>query len=287
MPASYNRLFRRIFPGAAAVAVLIAASQPAATQSIQTRAAPKQDVGPLLQQSREVLEKYYEMERLIAKERADWELGKEILQDRIDLMKDQISDLAEKTKEVDAGITEADEEREKLVSKSDDLKALQRAQIDLITALEADVRGLLRISPEGLVGKVQALADRLPDPGTEKVDLSVSERYQNVLGILNETNKFAADLSTFLERRTLDTGQMAEVETLYLGLAKAYFRGSGEGESVPAGIGTPGPDAWVWQARPDHADAIRKMLIMQQNATAAEFVMAPVKVSDWEGGDNK
>ncbi len=252
--------------------------QHASAQAIAARPAPKANVRAMLEQSREILNKYYETEQLIAKERADWQLSKELLEDRIQLVKNQLKELREKTAEEERNITKADEDREKLVADVDELKALQSAQKVLVKELESSVRSLLNIAPEGLAAKIQALVDRLPNTDDDQIKAGIGERFATVLGILNETNKFAADLAVFNERRQVTPNLEAEVETLYLGLAKAYFAG-GEGPDGPSGIGSPGPKGWDWKPAPKAREAIQSMLTMQRNATSAAFVSVPVQVN--------
>ncbi len=276
--------FRIFIVTSIALCICWTAAPRADGQAIATRPTSKTNVRAVLEQSREILNKYYETEQLIAKERADWQLSKELLEDRIQLVKDQLKELREKTAEEEKNITKADEDREKLVAEADELKALQSAQQTLVKELESSVRSILNIAPEGLAAKIQALVDRLPDADDEQIKASIGERFATILGILNETNKFAADLAVFNERRQITPELEAEVETLYLGLAKAYFAG-GEGPDGPAGIGSPGPEGWVWSPAPKARAAIQSMLTMQSNATSAAFVAVPVQVN--VGGESQ
>ncbi len=228
--------------------------------------------------SRSVLEKYYETQELISKEESDWELGQEILQDRISLVRDQIAELEEKTSEEEAKITEADKERETLQVELADLKEVEKIQSDKILLVEQRVGRLVERFPAPLQEKVRPLVERLPEKGMapEDIKLSISQRFQNVLGILNEVNKFHADVLLAQERRTISGDRLAEVSTLYLGLGQAFYAGSGE-TAGEAGTGVPGPEGVEWTRRSDAADELG--LLIRINNNEAEPVYVPVTVT--------
>lgn len=228
--------------------------------------------------SRSMLTKYYEIKELISKERTDWELGREILEDRISLIGDQVTELKEKTGEEETKITKADEERETLGKELADLKVVEKIQSDKIVQIEQRVALLARRLPGPLQEKVRPLLERLPEKGTppEDIKLSISQRFQNVLGILNEVNKFQADVFLAQERRAISGGREAEVSTLYLGLGQAFYAGSGE-TAKEAGTGVPGPEGFVWDGRSDEADELG--LLIRINNNEAEPVFVPVSVS--------
>ena len=114
------------------------------------------------------------------------------------------------------------------------------------------------------------------DPHTALVDayVTAAERFQNVLGVLNELNKSNNEIAVNYEVRTLADGRPSEVKVVYVGLAQAYFVSPG-GE---AGIGRPGVDGWVWEPTKTAAgDVLIALEILQGKHTPA-FVPLPVKI---------
>ena len=235
---------------------------------------------------REGYSKYFELKQLISKEQADWELEREILADRIDMVLDQIKELEEKTAEEEAKITEADREREELRRQLDDLVAIGETQLAEVQRAERTLGRMLPYLPEPLRNKVGPLAARLPEPGTaeEDIKLSISQRFGNVLGILNEVNKFHADIALVNERREVGGGRQAEVETMYLGVSKGFYAGSGETAEV-AGRGNPGRDGFQWEQLPRMAADIARAIAIYENEEVAQFVPLEVAVRRIEADD--
>ncbi len=223
-------------------------------------------------------EKYFELVKLISKEKGDWQLEREILKDRTQMVLDQIAELTSKTKEEESKITEADTEREKLQAQLDDLLAVEKTQFETIRRIEAQVKKMLPMLPAPLAQKIAPLASRLPkdDLKQEDIKLSISQRFGNVLGILNEINKFHSDIALVNERRDLGDGRQAEVETMYLGLSQGFYAGSGE-TANEAGVGWPTPNGFQWEKTPEQAESIARMIRIYKNAEVAEFV--PIEVS--------
>jgi len=223
--------------------------------------------------ARASLAKWVETQQLIAKEKQDWQQGKQILQSRIDAVEGEIAALTERLAETRRTGAEANGKRASEVGENE---TLQRAGVDLaswVTGLEGGLRTLQARLPEPLLQKVKPLYDRMPtDPHATSV--SLAERYQNVAGILNEVGKFNNDITMVTEVRTLSDGKPAEVRTVYVGLAQAYFV-SPKGD---AGIGRPGVSSWEWISERELAPGIEQVVEVLQNKAKPQFVSLPVKV---------
>jgi len=228
--------------------------------------------------ARAALEQWVETRRLISQEKRDWAEGKEVLTARIDLVQREIATMRAKVGEAEASIVEADRKREELVQGNDELRAATQSLGEGIVALEARVRGLLPRLPAPIRERVKILSQRLPeDPTTTKATLS--ERFQNVVGILNEVDKFNREVTLSLEVRELPGGGAIEVTTLYLGLGQAFYASS-KGDA--AGIGTATEDGWAWTPANEAAAAILEAIAVQRNEAPAKFVQLPLRI---DGGD--
>lgn len=144
----------------------------------------------------------------------------------------------------------------------------------LIEELESKVRRLYRRIPEPLKERIQPLYERMPtDAASTKI--SLAERFQNVLGILNEMTRLNGEITVASEIRALSDGKPSEVRTIYVGLGQAYFV-SARGE---AGIGRPGEDGWTWQPASQLAHEINQVLEILQNKSSPRFVPLPVTIN--------
>jgi len=223
--------------------------------------------------ARASLAKWVETQQLIAKEKQEWQDGKQILQSRIDAVNGEIAALKQRMDETRRTAAEANDKKAGEVA---EFESLQKAGADLatwVTGLESAMRTLETRLPEPLLQKVKPLYDRMP-ADARATNVSLAERYQNVVGILNEVGKFNNDITMVTEVRTLSDGKPAEVRTVYVGLAQAYFV-SPKGD---AGIGRPGDSGWVWSAAREIAPQIEQVVEVLQNKAKPQFVSLPVKV---------
>ena len=229
---------------------------------------------PTLEETRLTLSKWIETQQIIAKERNDWQQGKEILQGRIELVGTEVSQLEDRITQSEEAVAESNRKRDELTRQNDQLKAVGAQLSSAVTEMEAKVRNLSKLAPEGVAGRLAPLIQRIPaDPASTRV--TVAERFQNVLGILNELNKANSEITVAYEIRKLPDGSSSEVQVIYIGLAHAYFL-SPRGE---AGIGRPTDDGWVWEPAPDQSGRILTALEIIQGKHPPAFVALPIRIN--------
>ena len=224
--------------------------------------------------ARSALERWIETEQAIAKQRQEWAVGKEMLQDRVDLLQSEIESYRTKIKEAQASIGEADKKRGELISENDALKALGDTLTTMVVDFEGRVKQLNARLPEPLADLVKPLSQRLPDDPND-TKLSLGLRFQNVVGILDSVTKFNRDIKVFSELRDLPNGQTAEVTAMYIGLGQAYYTGS---NGTIAGMGRPSDAGWQWEPADEVAGRISDSVSILKNEKVASFVPLPVKV---------
>lgn len=224
--------------------------------------------------TRTALEKWVETKKVISKEKRDLALAKEILKERIELVKREIEELRGKIAEAEEDITEADEKRAGLIEENEKLKEASASLEGILVSLEKGTKQLLAKLPEPIQEHVRPLSQRLPDH-TEEIEASISHRFQNVVGILNEINKYNRDITVTSEVRTLPDGTSAEVAVLYLGIGQAYYAGA---KGKVGGIGTVEGDRWVWKSANDAAEQIAQAIAILNNEQIASFVPLPVEI---------
>ncbi len=231
------------------------------------------DAAPNLKETRLTLDKWIDTQQIISKERKDWQQGKEILQSRLEIVKKEIAVLEGKTGENKAVVSESEVEHQNLETENALLVEASQQLSEAVTAMEREVRRLFGLLPAPLQDKLAPLYERVPEnPETTRV--AVAERYQNVLGILNELNKANSEILVNYEIHAMPDGKSAEVKAIYVGLAQAYYV-SARGEG---GIGRPGPDGWTWEASDDVAPHVVTALEILEGKQSPTFVPLPIAV---------
>ncbi|MFM7052641.1 MAG: DUF3450 family protein [Planctomycetota bacterium] len=253
-----------------ATAAALAAAPQEGTPSQATPAEVEQRIGTV----REVLDRWVDTRRVIADEEREFALAKDMLAARIDLVQRDIDGVRGKVKEAEASITEADRRRDELVAQSDRLKTTSESMQRTIEDMERRTRALLARIPDPIRERVKPLSQRVPAEGAES-KLALAVRFQNVIGILNEVNKFNREITMTSEVRQLPDGSSAEVTALYIGIAQGFYV---NGAGTVAGIGGAGADGWTWRPANDAAPRIAAVVAILKNEQPAEFIELPIKV---------
>jgi hypothetical protein len=231
-------------------------------------AAPLSPAGSL-DETRIALSKWIETQQIITRERNDWQQSREILLGRIDLVQKEITSVEEQIKKGEAGVAEARKKRDDVQKENSDLVAIGKTLADAATELEGEIRKLHKQLPPPIQEKIAPLYTRIPADAAATGKVATGERYQNIVGILNEINKANGEISVSYEVR-----DAAEVKVVYLGLAQAYYvdaKGNG-------GISRPTPDGWKSETHKEIAPEILKALEIIQGKQTASFVPLPVKM---------
>jgi len=228
---------------------------------------------PSLDETRLTLSKWIETQQIISKERNDWQQSREILQGRIELVGKEVGQLKERIAQSEKAVEDSNRKRDELVTQNAQLKDVGAQLTASVTTLEAEVRRLTKLAPEGVAAKLAPLLQRIPSD-TTATRISTAERFQNVLGILNELNKANSEITIAYEIRRLADGSSSEVQVIYVGLGQAYYL-SPRGE---AGIGRPGENGWTWQPAAETAGQIFTALEVIQGKHPPAFVALPVNI---------
>ena len=233
---------------------------------------PGDETPPTLEETRLTMDKWIETQQIISRERKEWQQGREILLGRLELVKKESTTLQEKIAEAQTGVAEADGKRAELLAEDSQLREALAQLAAVVDRMEGEVRRLFAQVPEPIRVRLQPLHERMPVDDAAKARVSVAERFQNVLGILNELNKANTEITVSYEVRTLSDGKPSEVRVLYVGLAQAYYV-SARGE---AGIGRVSADGWTWEAAPALAGDVLQALEIIQGKQPPAFVPLPV-----------
>ena len=258
---------------ALATLLLVAAAGAAVSAAMPAPQDGSAGAPPTLEETRLVMEKWIQTQQTISKERKDWQQGKDILVGRLELVKQEVLSLEKRIQDADASAKEAAKKRDALLAENDELKATGARLVEAVTAMEAVIRDLWKVLPDPIQTRIQLLYQRIPEDAA-KTRVTVAERFQNVLGILNEVNKANNEITVNYEVHNLSDGKPSEVKTLYVGLAQAYFV-SAKGE---AGIGHPTHEGWQWETSKTIGNKVLLALEIQQGKQTPAFVPLPVKI---------
>lgn len=232
-------------------------------------------VGEKIDTARGAIEKWVETQRVISQEKRDLALAKEVLNERIELVELEIESLRGKIAEAEKSIAEADSKRAELVRENDRLRQASDALTSTLLPLEQRTQELLVHLPDPLRERIKPLSQRLPeDP--ENTKLSLSERFQNVVGILNEVNKSNLDITVKSEVRSLPDGTSAEVTAMYLGIGQAYYSDA-KGEAAGLGFSSPEQE-WQWTPVNAASDQVSRAIAIHKNEDVASFVPMPAEI---------
>jgi len=234
------------------------------------------DTRDVILDTRSAMERWVENERQISKERSDWKMGREILQEQIDLLQQEISSLRGSIAEAEKKAEEYEDEHTKLKKKSERLKEAASQLAELLGDLEQRTKLLLQRSPRPVTDQVEQLSQQIPkDPN--KTEMSLSRRFQNVVGILNEVNKFNGEIEMSTELRELPgaDGNSAQVTAVYLGIGQSYYV---TGNGRVAALGTATEDDWQWTPVNDAANSIQQLIAILKNEQVASFVHLPINI---------
>jgi hypothetical protein len=226
-----------------------------------------------LAETRLSMEKWLETEQILSRERKDWQQEREILLGRLELLRHEVGLLEESLAEARAKKLESERKKGELTVRNQELTGIGERLAAVVTGTESEVERLLVAMPDPIRLRLEPLSSRIVDDPVLK-RISVAERYQNVLGILNELNKANNEINVVYEVHTLEDGRPSEVQVIYVGLAQAYFVSAGGA----AGIGRPSATGWQWQSSRTAAGDILTALEILQGKHSPAFVPLPVQI---------
>ena len=227
-----------------------------------------------LDSTRSVLEQWVEARKAVALVRSDWAVEKEVIGQSIGAFERELKTLSDQLAQVDEGSTQTSKELAKVESAKTELRLASDELKVSVAKLEARVLGMSSGFPAPVMEKIEPLYNRIPkDP--EDTKLGLSARLQNVVGILNELDKFNGSVTVVSELRQMEGGAEVQTRVLYVGLSQAYFLDK-TGEFC--GFGVSSPNGWSWTTQPDLGPAIAKAIGVYENSEPAVFVSLPVAV---------
>lgn len=219
------------------------------------------------------LEQWVEQERVLAEAEAQWEIEEAMLQDLIAVRRKELEALNRELEKDAEQSSAADERRGELLEQQDALAGVSHELKVTIAEAEGRVRKLAPLLPPPLRSRLSVVLNAIPQEG-EDVEGGVGRRYQNVVAILQEVEKWQNDIYVEEETRTFGSDEI-QVDTLYLGLGAAYFV---DASGAYAGVGRPTAEGWTWQQEPAVAERVRTLVDIIEGGENPSFISLPVNL---------
>lgn len=223
--------------------------------------------------ARELVRQWVETERLISREAADWNEGRERMTRLLGLHSVELERLSE-------FLSQAGASAEGYVAEKDKLGAE-------LTKLRNDRDALAR-QLEALRPRMVALGARLPKPLQQELetslgqiaDLDAMEETQILLqamaSVVTGAVKFDRAVTVTQEMHTIN-GIEREVDVMYLGLSRAYFASP---DNKVAGVGVPGAADWQFNTHDGLGQRVRRAIDITRDHGRPELVTLPVGVTE-------
>ncbi|MGC6488206.1 MAG: DUF3450 family protein [Planctomycetota bacterium] len=239
-----------------------------------------QDPRVLAKALRSAHEQYAQAKRDISTEREAWRKGKQTLETQVEVIRTEVSAFEARIAEARESIVTAEKKTGELKQEKASLEQVSGLLEERITALEERTKALLARVPEALADSVQLISQRLPDNDQEREEISLSVRYQNVIGVLNPIDKWNREVKVLDEQRDLPNGTTVSVTVIYVGLAQAYYVGGKGPDGAPnvAGTGTSSEEGWRWTPQNDLAADVATAVSVYRNEQLARLVQLPVSI---------
>lgn len=226
-------------------------------------------------ETRALVAKWVEARKLIAREKRDWADEKAMMTQLIARYESELETVDKEIEEAQSSADKAQKEREALLAENDDLIESADRMETLVAGLEKRLRGVLKLFPEPLMrDQLERLVKQMPE-NSDDTRASLSARLQLIVAILQEAQKFNSGIAVVSEIRENEAGEDVQVETIYLGLAYAYFVDQSE---KFAGFGVPGEEEWEWTVAPELGARIAKTLAQYNESAPASYTPLPVTV---------
>ncbi|GJM45455.1 MAG: hypothetical protein DHS20C21_22970 [Gemmatimonadota bacterium] len=224
--------------------------------------------------TRALIEKFYDTQRLISAERRNWRMSREMLTGEIELLESELKQLSARIAETDAEIAKTEQEYSELKSEEQVLVDAFSGLTNTVSGFERRARSLMTQLPPPVVETLSQLTALLPkDPDNTKQKLPA--RFLNVCGIFDAVNKFNQEVTVTPELKTFPDGSQAQVTALYIGIGQGYYVSADE--SV-AGYGAPSEEGWRWTPANESAAAIARAIAIVKAEHVAAFVQLPIRI---------
>jgi hypothetical protein len=231
-----------------------------------------------LEKNFSLLDKWVEVEKTLTKEKYDWDVQKQGLQDVISVYEKELEMLDVKIADAQEFTSAADSKKSGLLEEQEKFREMEASLKLIVAKQEGYLKRLIKVLPTPLKMEISPLVQRIP-ADQENTTLSLSQRLQSIVGILTQIDKFNTTVEVVPEQREFDSGSLIQVKTIYFGLGAAYYSDS---SGVHSGYGRPSAsEGWDWVEDSIISEKVLKLIAMYEGGTTEiEFLPLPVKINN-------
>jgi len=249
-------------------AFLLLSMTPLLAQDAPNPQDPKLD--PMV--ARELIRQWVKTERIISDEKTSWQAEKKQMQDLLDLYQKELKLLNEELSKAGGAAGMVDHQKETWDKELKEYRDAQNLLRETMARLLPRMRRLFVFLPEPLLDRVTADVDVLKAPDALEKPRDVLKA---MLSVLAESGRFNRTVTVVEETHMLPDGKKMTVEVVYFGLARAYYASK---SGSTACVGVPGKNGWVWEARPELADDIRKAISVYHKDSQPQLIKLPISL---------
>lgn len=208
----------------------------------------------------------------IASEKREWAEQRKFLLAERDLLRGEVDRLSGEIARFREFSTAEEREREELLQQVETLSATLEDLEPVLTRLEERIRSLSSGMPSPMQSDFESIVAGFPEVDAETSSSRVVDRMQSVASALVFVEELHPQLHVVREMLEVGEDSRREMDVLYIGLARAF---AVSGSNDWAGVGTPTPSGWVWNARPELASTIRNAIEISRQRGSAAFLELP------------
>lgn len=205
------------------------------------------------------------------KAETDWATNRALLESTIKALNERAAELEAKRDQLNAKSAEERDELAAMVAKNKDATGALSAAETRLKTLDQQLVALRAKLPPRLSSALEMSLRSLAEK-----ELSVGERMQLTMTVLNRCAQFNSVVTTAEEELTLEGEPTAKsLEVIYWGLSQGYALDRATGK---AWLGAPGTERWEWIARPEAAPAVTRLMEINGDKADPAFVAVPLQI---------
>ncbi|MES1167809.1 MAG: DUF3450 family protein, partial [Oleiharenicola lentus] len=202
----------------------------------------------------------------------EWNGQQSLMESMVDAVGQRARFLEEKMEHAKAQTAQDRDELDTLEKKNQVASSSLDASEARLKALAKTLLELRPFLPPRLSAALELPYKSISDPA-----LSLGDRMQHSMTVLNRCMQFNRVVSVSEEVLT-PAGESApkSLEVIYWGLSHGYALDRAAGK---AWFGSPGPAGWQWEARPEVAKDVARLIAIATDKSDPDFVVVPAKLS--------
>ncbi len=216
----------------------------------------------------EKVRQWVDVQKLRSKEAARWQEQQKQLAGLNKLRVAEIKQIESLITAAGKRLEDATAQRQKLLAEQTELRNTRILLQDHIEKLEKGLLKCLPRLPGPLHEKVSDAIYRLENPDPDR---PLQNRYRDLLAILSATAAFDHAITVTKEIREVN-GKKVELETLYLGLSRAWYVGR---SNTIAGHGKANDEGWQWSENNAIAGQVRQAIEIYRKERGPDYVKLP------------